>query len=166
METSELAFDQYDTQVGVVGVLAGPAGVRPGGLAAGPGDASTEPDETVQLAISASSGSTSPASGMDFDLPLDWPPLEPDHPKVLETLMPCAHGETVTYARAGRAQRHRRAGPRDRIDHGRQPAADRHPVPPGGGQPTGLAATPAAIPGASWRLNAGCWRTKEPCRPP
>ena len=46
-----LFFDQYDTQVGVVGVLAGPAGVRRTGWRLSARGASIEPDETVQIAI-------------------------------------------------------------------------------------------------------------------
>jgi methylated-DNA-[protein]-cysteine S-methyltransferase len=46
-----LFFDQYDTQVGVVGVLAGPAGVRRTGWRLSAQGASIEPDELVQIAI-------------------------------------------------------------------------------------------------------------------
>ena len=91
-----LFFDQYDTQVGVVGVLGGPAGIRTTGWRLAVGDASIEPDETVQLAIGQLREYFA-GQRMDFDLPLDWPPLDPTTRKVLETLMTVRAGETVTY---------------------------------------------------------------------
>ena len=51
-------FDQYDTQVGVIGVLAGPAGLRATGWRLDARGASIEPDETVQQTI-GQLGSTS-----------------------------------------------------------------------------------------------------------
>src|SRR5687768_18036321 len=46
-----LFFDQFDSQVGVIGILAGPAGVREVGWRLDPRGASIEPDETVQMAL-------------------------------------------------------------------------------------------------------------------
>jgi methylated-DNA-[protein]-cysteine S-methyltransferase len=92
-----LYFDQYDTQVGVVGVLGGPAGIRSTGWRLAVGDASIEPEETVQQAIGQLREYFA-GQRMDFDLPLDWPPLEPTTRKVLEALMTVRAGETVTYA--------------------------------------------------------------------
>ena len=102
---------------------------------------------------------------MDFDLPLDWPPLDLTTRKVLETLMTVRAGETVTYGEL--AERSGTGIPARAI--GSIMAANPLPlvIPATGWWPaTGWAATPAVIPGASWRRNAGCWRTKEPCRPP
>ncbi len=65
-------FDQYDTQVGVVGVLASPAGVRRVGWRLNPQGASTEPDETVQRALGQLREYFA-GQRHDFDLPLDWP---------------------------------------------------------------------------------------------
>ena len=48
---TELFFDQFDSQVGVIGILAGPAGVREVGWRLRPQGASSEPDETVQMAL-------------------------------------------------------------------------------------------------------------------
>ena len=94
-------FDQYDTQVGVVGVLAGPAGVRRVGWRLNPQGASTEPDETVQRALGQLREYFA-GQRRDFDLPLDWPPLEPTTVAVLRTLMAVGYGETVTYAELAR----------------------------------------------------------------
>ena len=90
-------FDQYDTQVGVVGVLAGPAGVRRVGWRLNPEGASTEPDETVQAALGQLREYFA-GQRRDFDLPLDWPQLEPTTAAVLRALMTVGYGETVTYA--------------------------------------------------------------------
>ena len=90
-------FDQYDTQVGVVGVLAGPAGVRRVGWRLNPQGASTEPDETVQAALGQLREYFA-GQRRDFDLPLDWPQLEPTTAAVLRALMTVGYGETVTYA--------------------------------------------------------------------
>ena len=90
-------FDQYDTQVGVVGVLAGPAGVRRVGWRLNPQGASTEPDETVQRALGQLREYFA-GQRHDFDLPLDWPDLEPTTVAVLRALMAVGYGETVTYA--------------------------------------------------------------------
>jgi methylated-DNA-[protein]-cysteine S-methyltransferase len=94
-------FDQYDTQVGVVGVLAGPAGVRRVGWRLNPQGASIEPDETVQAALGQLREYFA-GQRRDFDLPLDWPPLEPTTAAVLRALMTVTYGETVTYAELAR----------------------------------------------------------------
>ena len=94
---SELFFDQYDTQVGVVGVLGGPAGIRRTGWRLAASGASIEPDETVQQAIGQLREYFA-GQRMDFELTLDWPPLEPTTRKVLEALRAVRGGETVTYA--------------------------------------------------------------------
>ncbi len=93
----ELYFDQYDTQVGVVGVLAGPAGVRRIGWRLNPRGASIEPDETVQQALGQLREYFA-GQRRDFDLPLNWPVLEPTTVAVLRTLREVGYGETVTYA--------------------------------------------------------------------
>ena len=93
----KLYFDQYDTQVGVVGVLAGPAGVRRVGWRLNPAGASVEPDETVQEALGQLREYFA-GQRHDFDLPLDLPPLEPATEAVLQTLRTVGYGETITYA--------------------------------------------------------------------
>ena len=89
-------FDQYDTQVGVIGVLAGPAGVRRVGWRLYAGGASTEPDATVQQTI-GQLGEYFAGRRREFDLPLEWPRLEPTTAAVLRALMAVGYGETVTY---------------------------------------------------------------------
>lgn len=90
-------FDQFDSQVGVIGVLGGPAGIRATGWRLAASGASIEPDETVQVAIGQLREYFAGQRG-DFDLPLDWPKLEPRTETVLRTLMTVSAGETVTYA--------------------------------------------------------------------
>ncbi len=92
-----LYFDQYDTQVGVVGVLAGPAGVRRVGWRLNAAGASIEPDETVQLALGQLREYFA-GQRQEFDLPLDLPPMEPTTEAVLRTLRTVGYGETITYA--------------------------------------------------------------------
>jgi methylated-DNA-[protein]-cysteine S-methyltransferase len=94
---TELFYDQYDSQVGVIGVLAGPAGVRATGWHLDPLGASIEPDETVQQAIGQLREYFA-GQRLDFDLPLDFPPMEPTTEAVLRTLMQVPAGQTVTYA--------------------------------------------------------------------
>jgi methylated-DNA-[protein]-cysteine S-methyltransferase len=92
----QLFFDQYDSQVGVIGVLAGPAGVRAIGWRLDPRGASTEPDETVQQAIGQLREYFA-GQRREFDLPLDPPPLPEPTEAVLRTLMTVPYGETITY---------------------------------------------------------------------
>jgi len=92
----ELFFDQYDTQVGVFGVLAGPAGVRATGWRLDPRGASMEPDETVQQTIGQLREYFA-GQRREFDLPLDLPRLPPTTEAVLRALMTVKYGETITY---------------------------------------------------------------------
>ena len=102
---SQIYFDQYDTQVGVVGVLAGQWGVRRVGWRLNPQGASIEPAETVQTALGQLREYFA-GQRRDFDLPLDWPHLEltmkPTTAAVLTALMAVSYGETVTYAELAR----------------------------------------------------------------
>ncbi len=91
-----LHFDQFTSQVGVIGVLGGPAGIRYTGWRLAAEGASIEPEETLQQAIGQLREYFA-GQRMDFDLPLDWPPLEPATRKVLEALRTVRAGETVTY---------------------------------------------------------------------
>ncbi len=93
----QLYFDQYDSQVGVIGVLAGPAGLRTAGWRLAPAGASTEPDEMVQLVIGQLREYFA-GQRRDFDVPLDLPPLEPTTVAVLRALQGVPYGETITYA--------------------------------------------------------------------
>ena len=88
-------FDQYDTQVGVIGVLAGPAGLRATGWRLDARGASIEPDETVQQTI----GQLEYFAGQRrrFDLTLDLLPLPSSTEAVLRALMTVEYGETITY---------------------------------------------------------------------
>ncbi len=101
MSAPSLFYDAYDTQVGVVGLLAGPGGLRRLGWGLDPGGASTEPDETVQLVLGQLREYFAGQRG-DFDLPLDLPRLEPTTLAVLEALRAVRAGETVTYAELAR----------------------------------------------------------------
>ena len=89
-------FGQVETPVGVVGVLAGPAGVRRVGWRLNPQGASIEPDETVQAALGQLREYFA-GQRRDFDLPLEWPRLEPATAAVLKVLIGVGYGETVTY---------------------------------------------------------------------
>jgi len=91
-----LFFDQYDSQVGVIGVLGGPQGVRATGWQLSPQDASIEPDETVQLVIGQLREYFA-GQRHDFDVPLDLPPLEPSTLAVLQAMRTIGYGETITY---------------------------------------------------------------------
>ena len=91
-----LFFDQYDSQVGVIGVLAGPAGLRATGWRLDPRGASIEPDETVQQAIGQLREYFA-GQRKEFQLPLDLPPLAPVANAVLRALMTVSYGETITY---------------------------------------------------------------------
>jgi methylated-DNA-[protein]-cysteine S-methyltransferase len=95
--TNQLFFDQFDTQVGMVGILAGPAGVRATGWRLDPRGASVEPDEMVQ-AVLGQLREYFAGQRREFDLPLDLPELEPVTAAVLHTLaMTVGYGETITY---------------------------------------------------------------------
>jgi methylated-DNA-[protein]-cysteine S-methyltransferase len=93
---SELFFDQYDTQVGVIGVLAGPAGLRATGWRLDPRGASMEPDETVQQTIGQLREYFA-GQRRNFELRLDLPSLPPATEAVLRALMTVEYGETITY---------------------------------------------------------------------
>ena len=91
-----LFFDQFDSQVGVIGVLAGPAGVREVGWRLRPQGASTEPDEMVQRALGQLREYFA-GQRREFALPLDLPQLEPVTEAVLRALRTVGYGETITY---------------------------------------------------------------------
>jgi methylated-DNA-[protein]-cysteine S-methyltransferase len=87
---------QVETPVGVVGVLAGPAGVRRVGWRLEPTGASTRPDETVNQALDQLREYFT-GRRRHFDLTLEWPRLEPTTAAVLKALISVRYGETVTY---------------------------------------------------------------------
>jgi methylated-DNA-[protein]-cysteine S-methyltransferase len=97
----QVVFGQLDTPVGVVGVLAGPAGVRRVAWRLNPRGASTQPDETVQQALGQLREYFA-GRRHDFDLPLEWPRLEPTTAAVLKALIGVGYGETVTYGELAR----------------------------------------------------------------
>ncbi len=90
-------FDQYDSQVGVIGILGGPAGVAEVGWGLDARGASIEPDETVQAALGQLREYFA-GQRRSFDLPLALPALEPKTLRVLQTLREIGFGETITYA--------------------------------------------------------------------
>src|SRR4030095_14506034 len=77
-----LFFDQFDSQVGVIGILAGPAGGREVGWRLQPRGASIEPDEVVQMALGQLREYFA-GQRREFTLPLDLPPMEPVSEAVL-----------------------------------------------------------------------------------
>lgn len=91
-----LSFDQYDSQVGVLGVLAGPAGLRELGWGLATRGASTEPDACVQQVVGQLREYFA-GQRQDFDVPLDLPPLEPATRAVLAALQTVPYGTTITY---------------------------------------------------------------------
>jgi methylated-DNA-[protein]-cysteine S-methyltransferase len=94
--SAEQFFDQYDTQVGVIGVVGGPKGIRSMGWRLKFGDASPEPDATVQQAVGQLREYFAGQRG-DFELRLDMPQFEPTTYAVLMALRKVRHGHTVTY---------------------------------------------------------------------
>ena len=91
-----LYFDQFDSQVGVIGVLAGPAGVREVGWRLDPRGASIEPDEMVQRALGQLREYFA-GQRREFALHLDLPPMEPVTEAVLRALSTVSYGKTITY---------------------------------------------------------------------
>jgi methylated-DNA-[protein]-cysteine S-methyltransferase len=89
-------FGSCDTPVGVLGVLAGPDGVRSVGWRLRPGRASTEPDPTVTEALEQLRQYFA-GDRRTFDLPLDLGSLEPVTRAVLTALQAVPYGSTVTY---------------------------------------------------------------------
>ena len=91
---TKLFFDQFDSQVGVIGVLAAPAGVREVGWRLRPRGASIEPDEMVQRALGQLREYFA-GQRREFTLPLDLPPLEPATLAVLEALRTVGVADSV-----------------------------------------------------------------------
>jgi methylated-DNA-[protein]-cysteine S-methyltransferase len=83
---AELFFDKCATEVGVIGVLAGPAGVRRVGWRLNARGASAEPHPTVQRALSQLREYFA-GERREFDLTLEWPRLEPTTAAVLRALL-------------------------------------------------------------------------------
>ncbi len=92
-----LHFDQYDSQVGVIGVLGGPSGLQALGWRLAVRGASTEPDETVQQVIGQLREYFA-GQRRTFDMPLDLPRLPSTTQAVLEALQTIPYGTTITYA--------------------------------------------------------------------
>jgi methylated-DNA-[protein]-cysteine S-methyltransferase len=90
-----LFFDQFDSQVGVIGILAGPAGVREVGWRLDPRGASIEPDEMVQRALGQLREYFA-GQRREFALPLDLPPMTPVTEAVLRALTTVGYGKTIT----------------------------------------------------------------------
>jgi methylated-DNA-[protein]-cysteine S-methyltransferase len=92
---------RYASPVGMVDVVAGPAGLRRCGWGLDVRGASEEPDETVGTVLTQLAEYFSGAR-RDFDLPLDLPPMEPRKRAVLDAMATIGYGETITYAELGR----------------------------------------------------------------
>ena len=96
--TAQLYFDQYDSQVGVIGILATDAGVRRIGWDLDAEGASIEPHPVVQAALGQLREYFA-GQRREFDLPLDLPPLEDRTRAVLRVMSDTVrYGETITYA--------------------------------------------------------------------
>ena len=94
----QLYFDQYDSQVGVIGILASDTGVREVGWNLVAEGASIEPHEIVQATLGQLREYFA-GQRREFDLPLDLPPLEPKTLAVLRVMAETVgYGETITYA--------------------------------------------------------------------
>ena len=91
-----LYFARHESQVGGLGVLAGPAGLRRLGWGLATRGASTEPDAVVQQVVGQLREYLA-GERQDFDVPLDLPPLEPATQAVLAALQAVPYGATVTY---------------------------------------------------------------------
>lgn len=102
--TERLFFDQYDSQVGVIGVLGGPDGIRATGWRLDAKGAAVEPDETVQQAIGQFREYFA-GQRQDFELGLDLPELEPATHAVLMALRRVPYGQTVTYGQLAEMSR-------------------------------------------------------------
>ena len=144
--------------VGVIGILAGPAGVREVGWRLRPEGASIEPDETVQMALGQLREYFA-GQRRDFTLPLDLPAMEPVSEAVLRALRTVRYGRDDHLRRTCQAERHGSASACHRRDHGGQPSAHHHPVSSGWWPAMVSGVTPAVNRGGTWRPNAGCWRT-------
>lgn len=96
MGSQGLFFDQYDSQVGVIGVLVGPAGLRATGWDLSPQGASTEPEETAQVVIGQLREYFA-GQRREFDVPLDLPRLEDTTLAVLRAIQAVPYGEVITY---------------------------------------------------------------------
>jgi methylated-DNA-[protein]-cysteine S-methyltransferase len=97
----QLFVGRLETPVGAIAVLAGPAGVRRVGWRLNASGASPQPDETVQQAVDQLREYFA-GGRRDFDLPLEWPRLEPTTAAVLRALIGVGYGETVTYGELAR----------------------------------------------------------------
>lgn len=99
--TSELSFGRYASPVGVLGVLAGPAGLRAVDWRLGRGAAAGEPDETVRQVLTQLAEYFA-GHRRRFDLALDLPPMPPHTRAVLDAMASIGYGETVTYGELAR----------------------------------------------------------------
>ncbi len=91
-----LHYASFDTPVGKIGVVGGPAGIRTVGWRLRPGTASADPDPATQRAIGQLREYFA-GERRTFDLPLDLAALEPATRAVLTALQAIPYGTTVTY---------------------------------------------------------------------
>lgn len=99
--TARLSFGRYRSPVGVLGVLAGPAGLRAVDWGLGQGAAAGEPDESVQQVLTQLAEYFA-GQRRRFDLALDLPPMPSHTHAVLDAMASIEYGETVTYGELAR----------------------------------------------------------------
>ena len=99
--TTALRFGRYRSPVGVLGVLASPAGLRALDWRLGQGAATGEPDETVQQVLTQLEEYFA-GQRQHFEVVLDLLPMPAHTRAVLEAMAAIGYGETFTYAELGR----------------------------------------------------------------
>ena len=96
-----LHLGRFDSPVGVLGVLGGPAGLRACGWRLHAPSASPEPDPTVEQVV-AELAEYFAGGRRSFDVPVDLPPMSPATRAVLDALRTIEYGETITYGELAR----------------------------------------------------------------
>ena len=91
----------YDSPVGRLGVLAGPAGLRALDWRLDPGDARTEPDPTVEQVLGQLEEYFA-GRRREFDVALDLPPMSEHARAVLAAMSTIGYGEVATYGELAR----------------------------------------------------------------
>lgn len=92
---------RFDSPMGVLGVLAGPAGLRACGWRLHAPAASSDPDATVEQVL-AELAEYFAGGRRGFDVAVDLPPMSTATRAVLEALRTIDYGETITYGELAR----------------------------------------------------------------
>jgi len=98
---TELHLSWFDSPVGVLGVLGGPAGLRACGWRLRAPAASPGPDATVARVV-AELAEYFTGGRRSFEVPIDLPPMSPATRAVLDALRTIEYGETITYGELAR----------------------------------------------------------------